>query len=352
MSGGSASTSRQSRRRAARAQLQYVDDFEEGIRRGRCGRGFTYLLPSGRTLRSEQIKRRIRSLAIPPAWEDVWICPDARGHIQARGRDAAGRLQYIYHEHWRAVSEATKFDRMHRFGEVLPRIRRRVRRDLNRKSLRKQRVLAAVVRLLDKGRVRVGSQESVEAKGATTLEPDDVTLEQFRVSLSYPSKSGQHREVELRDPKVAAVIRQCEELDGQYLFCYRDGQKERPVSSTDVNDYLLRVAKERVTAKDFRTWWGSVAALASLAEDLDELQDQAGKRRRQSACSEAIRAAADVLGNTPTVCRKSYVHPGILAAAKSGELRGLIAQCASDEVAELTIDEVRFMEVLPQLDFT
>lgn len=338
-----------SRRRAAKAGLWYVDDFSKGISRRRCGRGFTYLTPSGRTLRSQRTRSRIQSLTIPPAWEEVWICPRANGHIQARGKDDAGRWQYIYHPHWQAVSTATKFDRMHRFAEVLPRIRRRVRRDLNRGRLSKQRVLAAVVRLLDRGQLRVGGTQSNQARGATTLEEEHVAIDGFRVSLDFPGKSGQRREVEFRDRKVVRVIQQCQELDGEFLFGYLDQRgKECQVASTDVNEYLFSIAKERVTAKDFRTWWGSVAALAKLTS-LAEEDSPAGRRRQLRA---AIQEAASTLGNSVAVCRDSYVHPGMQAAVRSGELPAMLDDVRIEPTAELTQDEIRFAALLPQLEFT
>lgn len=286
---------------------------------------------------------------IPPAWQDVWICPTGEGHIQAKGRDEAGRVQYIYHEHWQAISSARKFDRMARFAEVLPRIRRRLRRDLNRKGLGRLRVLAAVVRLLDRAQLRVGNSRSVEARGATTLDAEHVELDGFQVSLEFPGKSGQQREVAFRDAKVAKVIQGCEELDGQYLFQYVDDDgQDRRIDSSDVNDYLDEVAKERVTAKDFRTWWGSVTAL-------DELADLAGsecQRERKAAVRAAVKATAETLGNTVAVCRSSYIHPGILTAAESGELATLLQDVEVQPVSELTLAEVRFQSLLPMLDFT
>lgn len=340
---------KKSKRRASKAGLKYVNDFADGISRRRCGRGFTYLLPTGRTLRSKRIRSRIEDLVVPPAWEDVWISPDSKGHIQARGRDQAGRVQYIYHEHWLAVSKATKFDRMARVAEVLPRIRRRVRKDLNCNSVTRERVLAAVLRLIDKANLRIGNNQSVKARGATTLEAEHVSLDQFRVSLEFPSKSGQRREVEFSDQKVAKVIRGCEELDGQYLFCYEvESAEPRRVDSTDVNEYLREIADEEVSAKDFRTWWGSVTALSQLKN----LTDEATSAQRKSACRAAVRRASCALGNSVAVCRKSYVHPGLLSAAKSGELPCMIADVEAVSISELSQDEVLFKGLLPQLDFT
>ncbi|QEG24957.1 DNA topoisomerase IB [Mariniblastus fucicola] len=346
---GTATREQKSRRRAAKAGLIFVNDFDKGYQRRKCGRGFSYLGLNGQTLTSKQTRRRIDSLAIPPAWEDVWICPDSAGHVQARGRDEAGRLQYIYHDQWSTISAATKFDRMARFAEVLPRLRRRVRKDLRRKGLPCERIMAAVTRLLDKASLRIGNDASVAARGATTLRSNDVELDGYHVSLDFPGKSGQRREASFSDRKIAKVIRQCEEVGGQFLFTYLNEQGEpQRVASNDVNEYLQQISGEQITAKDFRTWWGSTTALASLVE----LDKNATKRERAAACRDAVKCAAAELGNTVAVCRESYIHPGILTAGESGELPGMVAKLSNEEVAELGIDEVRFKKLLPMLDFT
>ena len=336
-----------SRSKAAKAGLKFVNDFDDGYSRRQCGQGFSYVGVNGQTLRRESTRDRIKSLAIPPAWENVWICPTADGHIQARGRDEAGRLQYIYHSDWQVISAARKFDRMSRFAEVLPRVRRRVRNDLNREGLPPERVLAAIVRLLDKAQVRIGNDKSDDARGATTLTADDVDTAEVRVSLDFPGKSGQRREVDFSDRKLVTVIQHCEELDGQFLFSYeRNDDEPQSVSSTAVNNYLQKIADERITAKDFRTWAGSATALAVLA-DLDA---DTSESERKKACCDAVKAAAATLGNTVAVCRKSYIHPGILSAGESGELHEMLRKLPGQDVRELTIDDVRFKEVLPQLD--
>lgn len=338
-----------SKRRAAKAGLTFVNDFDEGYSRRRCGNGFSYLGVDGQTLKDERIRKRIQSLVIPPAWEDVWICPSADGHVQARGRDDADRLQYIYHTDWQAVSTMTKFDRMSRFAEVLPRVRRRVRKDLNRKRLSQQRVLAAVVRLLDRAHLRIGSEQSEQARGATTLSDEHVSIGRHRVSLDFPGKSGQRRELDFADKKLVAVMQRCEELDGQFLFSYQDDDGTvNPVSSTLVNAYLQEIADDQITAKDFRTWAGSTTALAELSD----LKTDASERDRTKACVEAVKTAAETLGNTVSVCRKSYIHPGILAAAESGELPWMLDKLPGDSLSEMTIDDVRFKELLPHLDFS
>lgn len=341
-------------RRARKVQLVYVNDFDKGIARQRRGKGFTYRSATGRTLRSMAIRRRIEALAIPPAWEEVWICPQANGHIQAVGRDQAGRKQYIYHERWHTVSSETKFDRMQLMAELLPRIRRRVRNDLRGRKLTEQRALAAVVRLLDKAHIRVGNLHSVEttdARGATTLAAEHVEVEGFSVRLAFPGKSGQFQEVSFTDKRTAKVIRLCKELPGQYLFSLMNGDGvDRPIRSTDVNNYLGEIAGEAVTAKDFRTWWGSVVALGEL---LDMPVDLSKTERKKWAVG-AVKATALDLGNTQAVCRSSYIHPGILAAAESGELPSLLEKASKDKRVrrELTANENRFAALLPYLDFS
>ena len=341
------------RRRALKAELEYVNDFDSGIRRRRRGRGFSYHNARGQTIRSERTRSRIDSLAIPPAWTDVWISPSTRGHIQAMGRDEAGRRQYIYHPRWQAISAATKYDRMQLVAELLPRVRRRVRQDLNEKALTKKRVLAAVVRIIDKGSVRVGNQKYTEvhgSRGATTLAAEHVEVNGFHISLDFPGKSGKQREIAFSDAKTAEVISQCEEIDGQYLFCYEDDSGTyRSVESTDVNAYLKDITGQKLSAKDFRTWSASVIALSELVDEDPDLTPAQRKRRVNAA----VERAAQALGNTRAVCRGSYIHPGILAAGESGELAGLVAaarQIAEERsTAELVAAERLFAALLPVL---
>jgi len=338
-------------RKAARAGLYYVNDFDAGYTRRRCGKGFTFLGCNGKTLKSPRVRDRIQSLVIPPAWTDVWICRKSNGHIQARGNDEAERTQYLYHEKWQAISNATKYDRMQLFAEVLPRIRRRVRKDLTGKRLERDRVLAAVLRLLDKAQLRIGNERYVEergTRGATTLTADHVEVDSFEITLDFPAKSGKRRTVNFRDKKASKVIQQCEELDGQYLFAYVDEDgAEQSVDSSSVNFYLKEIANEPITAKDFRTWWGSVTALDEIAEMPNDLSESA----RKKLIGQAISAASEVLGNTKAICRSSYIHPAIIAAAESNELPDLIGKCQSGKsMAELTNAEMLFANLLPKLD--
>jgi len=341
-------------RRASRAGLYYVNSFDQGYTRRRCGRGFTYLSIHGKTLRSKRTRERIEALVIPPAWEDVWICPRANGHIQATGRDEGGRKQYLYHQRWQSVSAATNFDRLPLIGESLPRIRRRLRKDLNQQSLSRPRVVAAVVRIIDRGHLRVGNDRYTDkhgSHGATTLVPDQVDVDDISISLDFPSKSGRRRQLSLSDRKVAEVIDRCEELDAQFLFCFADDEGDlQPVDSTDVNEYLREITGSRFTAKDFRTWWGSVVAFATAAEALEDSDEQDGTKLARAA----VAATAERLGNTKAVSRSSYIHPAILATVESGEFPELLkkvkAKLRDKSHRELTQEEARLVCALPLLN--
>lgn len=337
---------------AADAGLVYVNDFDEGYTRRKCGQGFTYLDADGETIRCDAERARIESLVIPPAWQNVWICSRENGHVQARGRDEVGRVQAIYHPRWQAASEAAKFDRISDFAASLPKIRRRVRSDLGTTGLAKQRVVAAVVRLLDKASLRVGNPRYASAngsRGATTLKDEHVDVEGSLISLDFPGKSGKQREMEFRDQNAAEVIRKCSELDGQFLFTYTSQSGEvHPVSSSDVNQYLSNISGSTFTAKDFRTWWGSVVACDELSSIADNITDT----ERDRAITAAVKKTAESLGNTPAVCRNSYIHPKLIEATASGQLSDLLSQCdEKNQIAELTIAENDFAKLLPLLTF-
>lgn len=341
------------KRHAKRAGLFYVNSFDRGITRHRHGRGFTYKTPTGRTLRSKRHLQRIESLVIPPAWDDVWICSKPTGHIQARGRDADNRQQYLYHEQWAAVRAELKFGHLQAFRDLLPKIRRRVRKDLTKKKLGRTKVVAAVIRLLDRGRVRVGNPRYASergSRGATTLTESHVEIDETLISLDFPGKSGKSRQIEFRDSKLVNVLQQCSDLSGQFLFSYLDDRGEcHRVDSTHVNDYLSDVAKSHLTAKDFRTWWAGVCALDVLAST----DPASGKSYSNKQIIAAVDAAAEALGNTRTVCRNSYIHPGILRSAESGMLREMLNELDEDRhYPELTIAENQFALLLPQLDLS
>lgn len=302
------------------AGLRYVSDESPGIRRLKAGRGFRYARPDGTTVRSPAELARIRSLVIPPAWTEVWICPAANGHVQATGRDARGRKQYRYHPRWAAVRDETKYGKMIAFGEKLPFIRRRVAKDLGLPGLPRDKVLATVVRFLETSLIRVGNEEYARENhsfGLTTMRNHHADVTGATVRFSFRGKSGVRHHVEVEDPRLAAIVRKCQDLPGQELFEYVDDEGfTRPVRSDDVNEYLGRVAGEAFTAKDFRTWAGTVLA----AQALRELEAFDSKARAKKNLVHAIESVAKMLGNTRTVCRKCYVHPAIVEAYLDGTL--------------------------------
>jgi DNA topoisomerase-1 len=293
------------------AQLRYVSDARPGIVRVRHGRSFGYMGADGEPVEDLPTLRRIRSLAIPPAWTEVWICPVANGHIQAVGRDARGRKQYRYHARWRAVRDEAKFERVIQFGRALPGIRERVEKDLSRSGLPREKVLASVVRLLETTLIRVGNAEYARENrsyGLTTLRARHVTVEGARLRFEFRGKGGKQHTVDVSDRRLAGVVRRCQDLPGHELFQYLDENGQRQaIDSADVNAYLREIAGEEFTAKDFRTWGGTVLAALALAEPTEE----GDTRRRLTA---AITEVAARLGNTPTICRRCYIHPDVVAA--------------------------------------
>ena len=306
---------------ARSAGLRWVSDEAPGIRRVRSGRGFRYTGPSGRPIADVATLGRIRSLAVPPAWTDVWICPDARGHIQATGRDARGRKQYRYHARWREVRDETKYDRLMEFGRALPGIRQRVDRDLARRGLPREKVLATVLRLLEKTLIRVGNEEYARANrsfGLTTLGNRHVRVRGPRIDFRFRGKSGKVHEFGIEDAELSGIVKRCQELPGQDLFQYKDGRGRRHgVGSGDVNAYLAEVSGRDFTAKDFRTWAGSVRAWWALASGPAPQSKAQGRR----AVIDAIGEVSRRLGNTPATCRKAYVHPAVVDAYLAGSLR-------------------------------
>ena len=301
------------------AGLRYVSDLDPGIRRRARGKGFEYLQPDGRRVSDRVTLARIRLAAIPPAWQDVWICPLENGHIQATGRDARGRKQYIYHQDWVAVRDANKFARMQAFGRALPAIRRRIAADLARPGIPREKVLATVVRLLDTTLIRVGNKEYARENGSyglTTLRSRHVDVNGAEIQFEFRGKGGIAHRVVVAEPKLARVVRRLLDLPGQELFRYVDETGElRTIDSADVNDYLRSVAGEDFTAKDFRTWYATHAALRGLERCVHQSLTQA-KREVKRVLAEV----ANKLGNTPTICRKSYVHPKVIETYLAGNL--------------------------------
>lgn len=297
---------------AKAASLRYVTDATPGIRRRRSGRGFAYYAADGALVKDREVLRRIRALAIPPAWKDVWICPHAHGHIQATGHDAKGRKQYRYHKRWHAVRDETKYGRLVDFAHALPRIRRRVKADLALPGLPRAKVLAMIVRLLETTMIRIGNEEYARENGSfglTTMQNRHLHIERGRILLKFKGKSGKSHEVNVADPALVRLVKHARDLPGQQLFQYVDDEGHpEPVDSQDVNEYLQDIAGEDFTAKDFRTWGGTLLA-AALLRALPETQVEA-----KGAMLEAINKVARQLGNTPTICRKSYIHPAVLEA--------------------------------------
>ena len=312
------------------AGLRYTSDDHAGIRRKRNGRGFTYLDADGSRVRDRGELRRIRRLAIPPAWTDVWISPTPVGHIQATGRDAKGRKQYRYHERWRRVRDETKYGRLAGLAKVLPKVRARVKRDLARPGVPREKVLATVVRLLEETHIRVGNEEYARANrsfGLTTLRNRHVDVRGTRMVFRFRGKSGKEHEVDVRDPRLARVVAKLEQLPGQELFQYLDADgAARPLDSADINDYLREISGEDLTAKEFRTWAGTVLAARALAARPRHRNEQLARRELLAAVDEV----AARLGNTRAICRRCYIHPAVVEAYLSGSLpRSLASRRAS-----------------------
>ena len=341
--------------RAEQAGLVYIQEFVSGLTRKKCGKGFKYIAVDGKMLSCKITRDRIVSLVIPPAWRDVWICADADGHIQATGFDEAGRKQYIYHPRWHEASSAHKYGRLSEFASLLPRIRRRVQTDLKGSELSKTRVVAAVVRLLDKACIRIGNRQYLEAndsRGATTLTSEHVCRHSHEITLKFRGKSGKDIELKCYDEGLASVVEDCEKSDGEFLFSYENENGDPiAVTSSDVNSYLFETAQSNpVTAKDFRTWRASVIALKTL-EDMD---DDLSMTARKRLIGTAVKAASTALVNTPAVCRRSYIHSAILSHAEQGTL-GLIMRKLQSEKRQLkglTRHESQLVSFLTQADTT
>ena len=325
---------------ARTAGLRYVSDESPGIRRKRAGKGFTYLDPDGKVIRDTETLRRIKALVIPPAWTDVWICPSPRGHIQVTGRDEKGRKQYRYHEKWRQVRDETKFTRMIAFGQALPEIRERTQQDLASPKLTREKVLATIVQLLEKTLIRVGNEEYTRANksyGLTTMRNRHVDVAGSHIKFQFKGKSGVRHTIDLNDRRLARVIERLQDLPGQEIFQYFDDEGAmRSISSDDVNNYLREITGEDFTAKDFRTWAGTV--LASLALQEVELFDSATQAKKNVV--RAIESVAERLGNTPSVCRKCYVHPAVIDSYLDGSMLETLQQRAEQEMRE-SLHELR-----------
>ena len=333
---------------AQSAGLRYVTDTRPGIRRRRAGKGFSYVGPDGRTIRDAGTLARIRALAIPPAYTEVWICPDATGHIQATGRDARGRKQYRYHPRWRAVRDETKFGRMLAFSEVLPRLRHQVEQDLRRPGLPREKVLAAVVRLLECTGIRVGNDEYARTNdsfGLTTLRDEHVEVSGSTMTFAFRGKSGKDHSVELSDRRLARIVSHCQSLPGEELFQYVDeAGAQQTVGSGDVNEYLKAITGQEFTAKDFRTWNGTILAVAALRA----LGPSATQREIKSAIIKAVDQVAERLNNTRAVCRKYYVHPAVFETYAAGTMLEALANGDTSAATEhaLSAEEEAIVRLL------
>lgn len=332
--------------------LQYVTDSSPGIQRRRKGKDkFVYIDPDGKQIRDPDEIRRIEALAIPPAYEDVWICPLPNGHLQATGRDAKGRKQYRYHSLWRTIRDQTKFTRMIVFSQSLPSIRGRIEHDLSLPGLPKQKVLAAVVRLMELTRIRVGNEEYArtnQSYGLTTMQDEHVDIKGAKIRFCFRGKSGIEHDIELNDRRLAKIVKRCQDIPGQDLFQYFDEQGEyQTISSGDVNNYLREISNQDFTAKDFRTWAGTVLAASHLAETEVFTSETAAKKN----ITEVVKIVATHLGNRPATCRKYYVHPAIFEAYLDQSLYQIMQQHAEKAIEDehaLRAEEMAVVKLLEQ----
>jgi DNA topoisomerase I len=337
---------------AQTAGLRYVSDASPGISRIKCGQGFSYRAPSGKPLRDPGQLRRIRSLAIPPAWTEVWICPLAHGHLQATGRDARGRKQHRYHPRWRETRDEAKYNRMISFAQALPKIRRRIEKDLRLKGTPREKVLATVARLLELTLIRVGNEEYArenKSYGLTTMKDRHAEIGAESIHFQFRGKRGIQHLVSIKDRRLARIIKQCQDLPGQELFQYQDEEGQlRDVTSDDVNQYLREISGHDFTAKDFRTWAGTLLAAVALRE-FEKFDTQAQARKN---ILRAIETVAKRLGNTPAICRKCYIHPEVMSAYLDGATIKTIQQRAETQMKSalraLTPEEAAVVGMLQQ----
>ena len=334
---------------ALKAGLRYVTDGVAGIVRKRAGTGWAYYAPNGARIRDAGKRRRINTLAIPPAWTDVWICPDADGHIQATARDARGRKQYRYHASYREARDRSKFRRMLEFSEALPRIRERIERDIRAEDLSRRQMLATVIRLLDKTLIRVGNDEYARENGSfglTTLRRRHVQVNGSSLRFTFSGKSGVEHDIAVTDTRLARIVQRCQDLPGKELFKYLDAfGKRQAVTSDDINAHLREISGEDVSAKDFRTWGGTMHAALALRA----MGPPASRREADRNIVRAIDLVAERLGNTRATCRKYYVHPVVIEAyllgrtvrhtevpeARQPRRPGAVAALRRDEIAVL-----------------
>jgi DNA topoisomerase-1 len=331
------------------AHLRYVSDAKPGITRKRRGKSFQYFDPEGKAIRNKDEIARIKALVIPPAWSNVWICPQPNGHLQATGRDARGRKQSRYHPRWRKVRDENKYERMKLFGEALPLIRSRVENDLSLSGLSREKILATIVRLLETTFIRVGNAEYAKENhsyGLTTMRNKHVDVDGATVRFKFQGKSGKRHMIDLNDRRLARIVKRCLDLPGYELFQYVDEDGSvRTVDASDVNDYLRAITEQQFTAKDFRTWAGTVLALTALRE-FEAFESETQARRN---IVEAVKNVAEKLGNTPAVCRKCYIHPAIIECYTAGELLETLyaaGKRVADNIHALRPEEAELMFLL------
>jgi len=332
-------------RAAALAGLRYVEDGLPGIRRIPAPRGFRFVDARGRAVRERVQLDRIKRLAIPPAWRDVWICASPRGHIQATGRDARGRKQYRYHARWREVRDGAKYDKVLEFAQRLPALRARTARDLQAPGLSRRKVVAAVVRLLEATLIRVGNEEYARQNrsfGLTTLRARHASVAGSRLEFRFRGKSARNHVVRISDRRLGRIVKRCQELPGQALFQYVDAEgRRRSVGSSDVNAYLREATRSDFSAKDFRTWAGTVLAACALRE----LPTHAGRQANRQVVR-AVESVAERLGNTPAICRRCYVHPAVIEAYLDGSLRDALGSRARRASVGLPPEEAAVLELV------
>ena len=336
---------------AKAAQLKYVSHSDEGIRRIKTGKTFTYQLKN-KTIKNKDALRRIRSLVLPPAWEDVWICVEPNGHLQATGKDVKGRKQYRYHPLWSQLRNHTKFYRMLELGKVLPRIRGQVQKDLALPGLPKNKVLATVVSLMEKTGIRIGNEfyeKLYGSFGLTTLKDNHVNIKGGMLKFTFRGKKGVEHQISLQSKKLSKIVHQCRDIPGKELFQYMDEQgKRQSIESGMVNEYIKNIAEGEFTAKDFRTWCGSVAALIAIKET----GAVETKKEAKQKIAEVLDRVSFQLGNTRTVCKKYYVHPYLLEIYENGEIEKWLEKINNDKKAaevELLEEEKIFMDILESL---
>jgi DNA topoisomerase I len=319
------------------AGLRYVSDDQPGFSRQPKGEEFEYFDAKGKPIRDEQRLLRIKRLAIPPAWRDVWICPSPNGHIQATGRDDRRRKQYRYHERWREIRDENKYDRLISFGKALPKIRRRVKKDLALSGLPREKVLATIVQLLERSLIRVGNEEYARENksfGLTTMQDRHVDVKGSKLRFRFRGKSGRQHEVDVTDRRVAKIVLKLQDLPGQDLFQYVDDEGDpHNITSQDVNEYLREITGEDFTAKDFRTWAGTVLAAIALSA-AGEFET---KKRAKANIKNAIEAVAKILGNTSAICRQCYIHPIVLETYLNGNSLDGLKQGTEKELAQAAV---------------